>query len=226
MDYPLLFLLGFILVFADVFTMVVVRWKKIPYTDIAEFASGLFTAFVFLQFLPELFTGQYILGEAIFLFIFLGFSVFFLFEKFYACRGHIEKSKAIVSANAPVYYVEFFIEGMAIFFFLHSRPFLPGLLLLGPFILSTVSASLALTELYKKFYKSLLVDIFFDAYPLLGILYASMIFPFHEMFYSAFAFVAGAFLYIIIKRTSRIKRVKGIKLFVSGMIVCIAVIYF
>ncbi|GEM_PF-2738048 len=225
MELVELFLLGAILFTADVLTMVFIRWRGISFSSLAEFSSGLFTAFVFLQFLPELFSGWEVLEETLFSFLFLGFAVFFIIEICYVNRRKAEESRSIASVDAPVYYVEFFIEGMAIFFFLNSKPFLSGLVLLSPFILSTVSASLALTDLYKKFYKSLWVDIFFDAYPLLGIFYAFLINPFLEMFYAAFAFVSGFFLYLIIKRTSAIRTIRGAKVFMAGMAVCIAIIY-
>lgn len=205
----------------DLFTSFLMEGKHVNYVWLLNFSSGLFCAFVFLQFLPDLFEGFSLLGWSMFLFMFLGFVLFLLFQL------HRYKSisrKGVVSAEGSCICAEFFIDGMAVFLFLSNKDLLIGLLLMCPFILSAQTASLAVKELYKKYCVSKWFGLYFDSFLFFGAIFAFLTSSDMQLFYSVFAFVAGAFLYFILHdllpKESRIQT----KPFVAGLLICIAII--
>ncbi len=165
--------------------------------QIISLSAGLFLSFVFLELLEYLSIGYFQEGVEVYLFLLLGFSVFHILNKYVYLHTKDKKhqNKELEEVHFIGFSADMFITGLAIALFLNIDDYFLGLVALIPFILHTVSLTLAVTQLHEKFEIKKHHQWLFSFLPLLGALSAPLFLINLQIFYSTLAFVAGIILY-------------------------------
>jgi len=166
-----------------------------------SFSAGLFLGLIFLNLLPEAFKGVAYLGESIYLLMVSGFVLFHLGEKY--IYQHIKNKAELLQDLASIHVLGFFanhfVIGIMLFLVFSGENVVAGFLVFIPLLLHSFSSSLSLNHIDKHFNRKSISGIALPLAPLLGVAFAILLNPDSLLYYSLFAFVIGAMLYISIR---------------------------
>lgn len=215
------FLLAVGLSLAEFFSEHIAERIKQIHADIVSLNAGIMLSFLFLLFLPELFSFQSTLNKLVFFFLFFGIIAFQLGEKF--VYRHSKDSQELRQELALVHLAGFYItgmvEGMALFF---SRNFLgevAGTLLFVPLLLNSVNASVYGTRISNSLPKKEWMLSIAATGPLLGFLLAFALPTESITAQLVFAFVSGALLFTVFRDVMPSEKKVNTELLLVGILV-------
>ena len=193
---------------------------------IMSFGAGVLLAYLILELLPQVFRGINILDNFPFIFILVGFSIFYLAEKY--IYQHASKKRLLTELkemHSVAFFIYYLIIGIIIFN-ITKKSILQGLLTTIPLIFHTTLGAASLNEIHPTIKENKLVKLILSFSPVAGFLLATF-YPISETVnHYLLAFISGAFLYVI---TSEVipKENKGDPVdFLLGLIIYTALILF
>jgi len=190
--------LAFILTIVHSFSKRVSIFIEKHHINVTSFSAGMFLTLIFIDFLPRLIVGiDY--GAPIFLVLTFGFVMFHLSEKY--LYQHIKNKKLLLRNLAELHNFGFFIDHLMVGFVLFLTFELTrytNYLIFIPFLLHTISSSMALEHIHAKI-KTKFNKLILNTSTFLGALFAYLINLETFWYYTFFAFFLGALLYISIR---------------------------
>ncbi len=194
-------------------------------TKLISFSAGVGISFVFLELLPMTYRASAFLEELVFLFLLVGFALFHLVEKYIYQHAAREKLRhELKEEHAIAFFAYYFIVGIALIHVTTINP-IAGTLFFIPLLLHSTLSSVSMKELHGRIKESIPAKTLLSSAALLGMVFSLWV-PFSAGMYNAIlSFIAGVFLYIMIREFLPEKR-KGQPLwFILGIALFAALIY-
>jgi len=191
-----------------------------------SFSAGLFITFIFMEIFPETLKGLDFLGHNLFVLILLGFVVFHLGEKF--VYQHIKHKKLMLKDLAFIhiggFFIYHFVIGIMLFLSFSTGITSLGLFAFALLLTHIIASSVSLTHIDEFVGMNKPVMILLASAPLAGTVFASLLKPSPEIYYSLFAFVLGAVFYIVTRDMLPEEKEGNSKLFLAGFVLSLAAI--
>jgi len=195
--------LAFILVLAHIFSEKYSSLVERFHIHTISFSAGLFLGVIFLSLLPEFIKGADHLGDFIYLLMFAGFVLFHLGEKYVYqhVKNKNELLKDLASVHALGFFINHFVVGVTLFLVFSQVAISAGFLIFVPLLLHTLSSSLSLNHLDKRFSIRSPSGFLLPLSPFLGAAFATVLSVTLQHYHAMLSFVVGAMLYIVIRDT-------------------------
>ncbi len=165
-----------------------------------SFIAGASVAYVFLYLLPDLYKGVGVahINQWIFIFILLGFSLVHILEKYlYQHSKGEEILLRLKEAHFFIFFLYYFIVGIILTEFLEVTLW-KGLLFFVPIVFYAAVSRVSFEEVHIRLREQKFFRILLSLAALSGVLLASIILEQAFLYHILLAFIAGAFLYIVI----------------------------
>jgi len=169
------------------------------YVEIMSLSAGMFLSYIFLEAFDTIAEAHAELGKTILVFFFLGFVVYHVFSK-YLYQHTKSREKREEEMEELLYsgsIIDSMFTGFALAIILDINE--PVYFALIPFLLHTVSATIAFQLHHKHFKTPKAIQMLFAFSPLIGALIGQAILFETGAFYRLLAFVTGAVLYIAVR---------------------------
>ena len=166
---------------------------------ILSITSGIILAYVFLIMLPELYKGVAFLSQLLFIYILIGFIMFYSLEKYiYQHTLPKKRLRELRESHTLVLLLYHVVLGI-IFTDMIAESVFSTVLFFIPILLQSTFGMSSIKELHGSVTNNAYTKIFLSSSTLFGVLLASF-FPIpSEVYHAALGFVAGALLYIVIR---------------------------
>lgn len=190
-------LLAFILTVIHFFSKGISKRIEKHHIRIMSFSAGMLVTLIFVDLIPRVIVGINI--TPVYVFLLFGFVLFHLSEKY--IYQHIKNRKVLMKDLAELHTLGFFLDHLMIgiilaFTFTLSTHI--DFIIFIPFLLHTISSSISLEHITEK--TKLKVNRFIlSNSTLIGAIFATLLKPSEFWYYSIFAFLLGALLYISIR---------------------------
>ena len=188
---------------------------------VLSFSGGTLLAMIFLVLLPE--TIAIYAGEEIYLLILLGFTIFYLAEKFLYqhVRDKKQQLKELKELHMLGFFIDHFILGFVMVTLLEVSVVL-GFLILLPIFLQTISSSLVMAHIHEQA-KTHVSKVLLSTAPIFGSLTALILVVDESIHAYILAFTLGMMIFIV-SRDILPKEDKGApELFIAGLVIVIAI---
>lgn len=163
-----------------------------------SFVAGASVTYVFLYLLPDLYRGVTHFNQWIFIFILLGFSLIHFLEKYF--YQHIQGKERLLrhkELHFSIFFLYYFIIGILLADFLKIS-LGKGLLFFVPIVFYAAVSRVSFEEVHIRLREQKIFRILLSLAALFGVLVASLILGQVFLYHVLLAFIAGAFLYIVI----------------------------
>ncbi len=207
--------------FSDRFLGVIEEKRK----KVISFVAGISLSYVFLLLMPEIYGMVTILDKYIFLLLLLGFAGFHLIEKHIYQHEDKEKlQEELRTVHSLTFFIYHFLIGFILLNLLTGELML-GLMFLIPVFFHSAVSGASLKGIHVSIRERNLLKVLLSCSTLMGVLIGSLFLIPQHVLNSVLGFVAGAFLYIVI-RDSLPRETRGdILYFVSGIAIYTAIIF-
>jgi hypothetical protein len=179
--------------------------KLHPYRkNILSFGFGVSASYVFMQLLPDLYTGISELNNGIFVVVLIGFTIMHLIELYSFKLTESKRyqfKKEVAFEHSVAFFIYHFMLGVILVNFIKiSVP--QGIFFFAPLLFYTVVSSLSLAEIDEKVSRNAVYKILLSSSSLLGTIAATYFFTLDiRQFYTLLAFITGSILYVIVRDT-------------------------
>ncbi len=183
-----------------------------------NFVAGISLTYLTLSLLPEVYRGAENLDSMSFVFLLIGFMVFYVLE--HHAYSHTKTriiAREIGVFHSGAFFAYHLVIGMVLVSIINER-IIPGILFFIPVFLHTVISEVSLNEIHTKLKESFIAKLFLSSSSLLGGIIAFFV-PFTAgLTQTLFGFVAGSFLYIVIRDSIPREDSSGLAYFIWGVI--------
>ncbi len=176
---------------------------------VISFGAGVLLAYLILELFPNTFKGISLLNNSIFLFILLGFILFYLTEKFISQqKSKSKKLKELKEIHSLTFLIYYLIIGIILFNITIANQ-IKGFLFFIPLLFHTTIGSISMNEMYSSIKVNKLLKLVLSSSPIIGVILASSIIITPYLNHILLAFISGAILCIItrevIPKESKVK---------------------
>lgn len=190
-------ILAFILTVIHFFSNKISKRIEKHHIQIMSFSAGMLVTLIFVDLIPRVVTG--VDTTPVYVFLLFGFVLVHLSEKY--IYQHIKNRRILMKDLAELHTLGFFLDHLMIgivlaFSFTLSTQL--NFIIFIPFLLHTISSSMSLEHITEKM-KLKVNKVILNSSTLLGALFAVFLKPTQFWYYSIFAFLLGALLYISIR---------------------------
>lgn len=171
--------------------------EEVTKQKVISFMAGASVAYLFLYLLPDLYRGVTYLNQWIFVFILLGFSLIHFLEKY--LYQHIRGEEFLLrfkELHFLIFFFYYFIIGILLVDFLKIN-LGKGFLFFIPIVFYAAVSRVSFEEVHIRLREQKIFRILLSLATLFGVLSASLILEKIFLYHILLAFIAGAFLYII-----------------------------
>lgn len=189
------------------------------YVQITSLSAGMFLSYIFLDAFEAIAEAHTVLGKTILLFFFLGFALYHVFNKYLYqhAKSRKEREEGVEELLYAGSIIDSMFTGFALAIILDINQLVYFALI--PFLLHTVSATIAFQLHHKRFRTPKLMQAAFAFSPLMGALVGQIILFETGAFYRLLAFVTGAVLYIAVRHMLPGGRKGDLKYFMAGALI-------
>jgi len=198
---------------------VVDKFRKHSQMKILSFGAGISITYLFLQYLPELYSNVILTNKLIFIYVLLGFILLHLREKY--IYQHVEKRRLLFElkeAHSLAFFLYHFALGLIIVKLIQTN-IMEGILLFIPILFHTTISNVSLGELHHHIKEHWGIRILLSLAPFAGVIFGIMVEIPDLVYLMLLGFVGGALLYVIVRDVLPSERKGYVEYFLSGTIV-------
>jgi|SRR3989344_2767135 len=164
--------------------------------ELISFGAGIMLSYIILDLFPRLYLYAGIITKFIFIFVLLGFSFFYLGEKYIFQHMQTKKKlKDLREMHLLAFFMYYFIIGFLLKKVTDSN-ILDGLLLFLPLLFHTSFGIVSLHHVHRS-KEGLILKLFLSLSPLFGIIAAYFFSPPELVFHIFLSLISGALLFIV-----------------------------
>lgn len=161
-----------------------------------SFVAGISITYVFLNLLPEVYSGFKMFDKFIFVALLVGFSAAHLTEKYFYQHSAPETLREKLKLIHGVAFFTYHLLIGVILVKLNNQSNLDSVLFFFPVLFYSGVGVIALGKIHTKVWEKFYVKMFLSASTLIGVLVADLLIGFDAVFNLLFGFIVGIFLYL------------------------------